>query len=515
MSTAYPSTQEHISSAAEVDTVRIALVIGLGCLLRFVGLGWESLWYDEACSLDMVSASVADIVSGKKLTPGNPFGYFALLRIWCERFGFSIESARALSALFGTLVIPATWLATYRMTADRQVSFWAAFLTAVSPPMIFLSREARVYPVLTLFAVLAMMYASQIIRTNRLRDWVGFVITCAVLPHLHYYSFFFLAVIGTLILWFCRATLWPTLGRLVMAYAAIGLAFLPGLRLFKTQLEIVQEVAVNSLVQGLSFPVYVLGGRSFVWKQDGTALLVIAELLTIFGIWLPVFWQIRKDRQAPWLALAAAAGVFLVAGGVSGFYMSMFNARYVSFILPLLMIVVAYAMVQMVRGKRRGAMIPAVLLGIVTCVSLVRMYAEVQKDDWRSLSQHIATHGPDIPVVFYEDIGALTFKYYRPDQPIVQLFEDFERDGAAWYSAGYANTLNDLPEYWLVISPIWTDEIPQQVTEWCSQGGDLLEQKSFKGLYMARFRSGNGAASDKAVDFSDPDVHPSQNTPEG
>lgn len=463
------------------------LIVCLGAALRFVGLGWESLWYDEACSLDMVSASLADIVSGKTLTPGNPFGYFALLRLWCEQFGFDIESARAFSALCGTLVIPVTWLAAFRMTGDRQVSLLASFLVAVSPPMVFLSREARVYPLLALFAALATMYASQIVSSRGKQGWLGFTLSCAVLPHFHYYSFFFLAVLGSLILWGLRGSLLSNLGRLVLSCSVIALAFLPGLNLFMTQLSIVQKVAVNSLMQILSFPVFVFGDRTLVWKQDGVFWLALGTALIVFGVWLPVCNQLRKDARGPWFAIATGGGVFLIAVAVSGIYMSMFNARYVSFIIPLILIAVAYAIIKLVhRGSVFNAM-PAALLALVTCISLARMYTEVQKDDWRSLSEYVVSHGPETPIVFYEDIGVTTFKYFQPDQPSIQLFEEFGDDGQAWIEAGYDKTLGDLSDFWVVVTPIWTDEVPDQVAQWCSQFGTKIDQKSFKGLYLVRF----------------------------
>lgn len=504
MDSAFNQKYESVPRAAYLDVLQLSLVICLGAALRFVGLSWESLWYDEACSLDMVSASLGEILSGNMLTPGNPNGYFAILRVWCGQFGFSIESARAMSALFGTLMIPATWLAASRMIGDRQVSLWAAFLVAVSPPMIFLSREARVYPLLALFAVLAVIYAGDIIRSQNVQSWLGFTITCSFLPHLHYYSFFFLFVIGGLVLWFARAAFWSTLGRLVLSYAVVALAFLPGLGLFVTQLEIVQEVAVNSLMQVLSFPVFVLGDRTFVWKQDGIGWLAIAGCLTVFGIWLPVFRQIYKDPNAPWFAFATSSGVFLVAVAVSGLYMSMFNARYVSFIIPMLLIVVSYAMINMLRDGNRGSAIPSMVLGAITCISLVRMYSEVQKDDWRGLSQYIAANGPKVPVVFYEDIGATTFKYFRPDQQSIQLFEDFGRSGQSWEIAGYVKVLSGMPEYWLVVTPIWNEEVPMQISQWCSQFGSLVDQRSFKGLHLIRINNSEVEADPETSDGTVP-----------
>ena len=54
------------------------MAVALG--LRLIGLGHESIWYDEACTLDMVNNSFRDMLTGRKLEPSNPAGYFMLLR---------------------------------------------------------------------------------------------------------------------------------------------------------------------------------------------------------------------------------------------------------------------------------------------------------------------------------------------------------------------------------------------------------------------------------------------------
>ena len=499
MSTFAESTEDSLASNVNTDVGRLMLMIGLGCLLRFVGLGWESLWFDEACSLDMVAAPFADIVSGKKLTPGNPFGYFALLRLWCLTFGFTIESARAFSALAGTFVIPATWLTALRLTESRKVALWAGLLTAINPPLVFLGREARVYSLLALITVLATLAAIAVVRKRGIGAWIGLTLYCAILPHLHYFSFFFLPVIGVVILWSLREEFWDSVGKLLVVYLLIGLAFLPGLNLFRSQLEMVQSVAVNSLSHVLYFPAYVLGGRTFVWKQDGVLYLMIAELLAISAVWLPVFSQFWKNKQAPWIAAATACGVFIVAAGTSAIYMSMFNSRYISFILPLLMIVVSYGMVRLLESGQRFCTFPAVVLSAFFIVSLFRMYTEVHKDDWRGLSQYVAAFGPELPVVFYENTGELPFAYYRPTQPRTLLLETFADGGASWDRAGYRETLRRFDEFWLVISPIWTEDFPEQVREWCEKHFELTDRQSFRGLYLLRLRNLGAPAEAKSV----------------
>jgi uncharacterized membrane protein len=93
------------------DVLLVLAATVAAALLRFAALGHESLWLDEAYSLDMARAGYLDLLSGRVYDPDNPTGYFLLLRAWLNLFGStSIETARALSALAGTLAVPAVWL---------------------------------------------------------------------------------------------------------------------------------------------------------------------------------------------------------------------------------------------------------------------------------------------------------------------------------------------------------------------------------------------------------------------
>src|SRR3954470_24579169 len=102
--------------AAQSSTVRKELLFvvgstGLALALRLLGLGHESIWSDEAFTLNITRASALDFLTGKVADPGNPFGYFLLLHGWLDLFGSrSIETARAFSAVCGALIVPAIWL---------------------------------------------------------------------------------------------------------------------------------------------------------------------------------------------------------------------------------------------------------------------------------------------------------------------------------------------------------------------------------------------------------------------
>src|SRR5947209_4886658 len=103
--------QSPITRLPRADLGVVLGTTALALVLRLVGRGHESIWYDEAFSLAMAKAGYHDLITGQVADPGNPFGYFFLLRAWLGLFGSaSIETARALSGVAGALAVPAVWM---------------------------------------------------------------------------------------------------------------------------------------------------------------------------------------------------------------------------------------------------------------------------------------------------------------------------------------------------------------------------------------------------------------------
>jgi len=123
--------------------------------LRLWSLGSLSFWYDEVVTLRLASAPGPSALIGlleeidATRAPLHPL----LLQGWLRLFGPSEASARSLSALFGIATVACVyWIA--RMSLDRSAGLWAAWLTAVSPLLVYYAREARMYALLVLLTTL-------------------------------------------------------------------------------------------------------------------------------------------------------------------------------------------------------------------------------------------------------------------------------------------------------------------------------------------------------------------------
>ena len=137
----------------------------MGGLLRFYQIGSKGLWIDEAFSIWMGQRPVDEMLEWLVRIDQHPPLYYTLLHIWMG-LGDTVAHVRTLSALFGTLTIPAVYLTGHRL-ADGKVGLLAALLLAVSPFHVRFAQEARMYALLALNASLALVALTRLLTDPR------------------------------------------------------------------------------------------------------------------------------------------------------------------------------------------------------------------------------------------------------------------------------------------------------------------------------------------------------------
>ncbi len=444
-----------------------------GLALRLWGLGHESVWYDEAASLQLARAPVHALLTGAENArdAGNPPGYFVLLHLWMLLLGgATIENARALSALAGALSIPAVWLLARACRLSRPIGLLAAVLVAVSPPMVYLGQEARVFALFTTVATLAVACVAVIERRGTAWAWIGFALLGALMVHLHYYAAFVLAALGLHLAvwgWFHdRRVLW----KLALSALVVVLAFAPWLELFRWQISQGATRSEGGWWEHLALlPLFDVGGRTLIWKEYGLAAVAAVDLAIVAFVFVPLGWLLIRVRPFPGLLAAFAAGVPLCVA-LLVLKAPMIHSHYLSCIIPAVLLLLACALEAGWRnGRRRVVAVPALALAIVTAASLGRLYAEPHKDDWRGLAARVDRDGGDAPVYFYEDIGADSFGYYDPARPAIRLTAAFGDAGDGWEKSGDLGRMRGESDgFWLVLY------LPGRSTDW--QGGPIVER---------------------------------------
>jgi hypothetical protein len=151
--------------------VMLTLTILVGAYLRFKGLGVEGYHSDESSSLTpilgIIKTGLPEYPSGVYYTRGPAYHYLAA--VFIKVLGLSRFTGRFSSALFGVLTIPLLYRYGARFIGDRKAALLAAFLLAVSPWAIFMSRSLRFYQQFQFLGLLCAYFFLKgfVVETNR------------------------------------------------------------------------------------------------------------------------------------------------------------------------------------------------------------------------------------------------------------------------------------------------------------------------------------------------------------
>lgn len=121
-----------MTAVSPKTSYQLTILTVLGAILRFVNLGRDSLWLDEAISYLAARLPVTQIANNTVQSSHPPF-YYLLLHLWLNIVPDSDTAVKLLSTLFGILLIPAVYFLSQQLFENRTISLTAAALTAVSP----------------------------------------------------------------------------------------------------------------------------------------------------------------------------------------------------------------------------------------------------------------------------------------------------------------------------------------------------------------------------------------------
>jgi mannosyltransferase len=167
-----------------IQALALAGILTLAAILRFVGLGAESLWQDEILSVLGYQRPWLDIVT-ERLTYNQPF-YFLMLRFWAQLFGESEFSLRFPSAVFGVATVLAAFVLA-RHLSNVWIALGAALLVAVSPVLIWHSQEVRFYALTAFLLVGSTYFLIRYLETRRTWLVVAYAVIAFLGAYTHYY----------------------------------------------------------------------------------------------------------------------------------------------------------------------------------------------------------------------------------------------------------------------------------------------------------------------------------------
>ncbi|MGQ9492178.1 MAG: glycosyltransferase family 39 protein [Anaerolineae bacterium] len=432
------------------------LIVLVGFLWRFAGLGKESIWLDEATSLIIARMDLRSEVAWAAADIHPPLYYFAL-HVWLGA-GETEYSVRALSAVLGVLAV-AILYALGRELFDSRVGLLSALLLALSPLHIWCSQEARMYAMVATMSLLSSYLLFLALKKGRTSYWLGYVLVSTVALYTHYFMVFVLLFHNLFIpywLWQNKSAKDIRLKWLV-AELAIFLAFLPWLPILCRQASVrgrgwversLRPPSVYALFStwlyfniGLDSKLYPLFLRRLTYILFGIPIVMAMGVLLWDRIAASAEPETIRTRRMGLVFCLLYTAVPLLTIWLLSQVSPMYAIRYLLPFLPPYYIIVARGIQDLKHWMRFVTVLCLVIILLVGNWNALRIE---QRDDWRGISAYVLAQAePGDVVLFSPRWNAKPFDYYacgsvaiNMDLPIpvtAQAAEEVVRDIAQNY----------------------------------------------------------------------------------
>jgi mannosyltransferase len=420
------TTDQHSSSR----WVTISLLIGVllvGTGLRLWNLDSRGLWQDEIFTAAIASAgnSLSEVVSIPLYNTALPAPPLYFLITHCFLFLGDNDFVLRFPALaFGVLGLAMTYTLGARLFGKSE-GVVGAFLLAIAPFHIRYSQDARFYTLLVLLSLLSGYFLYRGISSGERKWFAGFVVCTLLNVYSHLFAFLVLAAQVVFVVGLWGTGLLATSGgraryrdegevvasspdrRGVLAFAVsliiIGLAYTPMAPHLLRGLGGAKGLggAGRGVADSLSFLVQALDS----WSLGSGWRILILLVPSVVGLLAAARGQWKQLWFACCWFLVPFAVLLTVPAGHG------FRPRYVLFMLPLFLILVARGLTfvstsirqRVPRSNQRARLVGLVVgVGVIALISVpsVRAYYEEDRADWRSVARLIASRlGPEDVIV--------------------------------------------------------------------------------------------------------------------
>jgi hypothetical protein len=276
----------------------------LATWLRFHNLGGDSFWLDEIFTINTARLGFE---GGLNSLHHPPIVYW-LTTSFLSSLGESEFVARLSSAIAGILAVP--MLAVLgKVSGQKSVGLWAAFLLTIAPFHIRYSQEARQYAWLMALSLTSYIFLYMAISNDRKRWWVYFALATVLNVYTHYGALLVLAAeLLLILLWLTPKLLhhrWRSVYGPLLTGSIILLLYLPWFDRLQvafsgsqSQPAIQGDGTAFGIVEWLQNAVIEFGFR-------GTLLPILATALFLMGL-------IILTRRRQWLILGIIISICVV-----------------------------------------------------------------------------------------------------------------------------------------------------------------------------------------------------------
>lgn len=466
----------------------VSSLILLALALRAYNLGAHSLWYDELLEVDIAQDSLAAIGPQLPRHAAMPLDYY-LMHGWMQ-LGRQEFWLRLPALFFGVLAVPLTYSLARRLFT-RRVGYLAALLMAIALFAVRYSRETRPYALLLVFTLLAFIGLWQAYHTHKMRYWAVVMLSLSGAVLSHYFALFLLLPMGLFVAihqirHLRQSIFWRHSACFALVTLVLTILFALNGRILVLYSVSYQFTHAVNQPQTLTLPPAQKPNRGpgppldhdFFVSQVLSPLSTATPsgLLMYNAFFLAAILSLAKHRMVRrraillllgWLILPALLiYTFLLHRG------TFFAARYILYVLPAYLILVAYGLDRLaafvavpatIFSHRKLAV--TALVGLLVTPLLATQYVDLQtyyraeaREDWRAVGRLLHAHAaPDDAVIAVKAEPAVNWYY----PPAAAPFGTYGR------SESINTALRAHPRRWFVLSS-YSYKRDEKLREWLS-----------------------------------------------
>lgn len=396
----------------------LVLLVLLGIFLRLYKLGSESIWLDEAVSIQNTSLPFLQMIKAVIAHDGSPPFYFTLLWSWLRLFGKSEFAVRSLSAVLGIISI----ILMYKLGSlllSKKEALLGTFIFTISKPPIWASQEARMYSVLILLVLTSSIlfvnfcnFSTTSRKDTKLIISITFV--NILITYTHIYGLFFVLSQVLYILFAERSKL----KSFFLSCVFICICYIPWAIVLKSQVS----AEYGNWVRGSWIgKLGRLGPYYIAWKLSSEHKILVAIFLTltlvaIFFTFLKGSWgditpttdRHSKIKNVSFLLLWILTPI-IIAYILSYLLRPFLDARYVFFVIPAYYLLISRGVFWFKNKTLQLFFVLGITLINIYC--LYFYYTFPQKEQWRESVNFIQSSKLKADAIVLTG-GIESFNYY-------------------------------------------------------------------------------------------------------
>ncbi len=353
----------------------VILVIAL--LLRLVHLKDKAPGIDELHSINNSRIIIEEGLNSVK-DFGNPPGFYYLGGIILLLN--SVLLLKLMMVLLGLLSIFLVYLIVKKIF-DKKLALVASFLLAINPMHVLYSQHIRVYILLMVIYLISILLLYNLIKNKDNKSLILIIFVYASAIYLHYFSaVFILAQIITLF-YFVRKDK-KLIKKYVLALFITGIICLPLIPHFLWQYNIMITQGGLTTLNKLNilhspYPIYKFSSMIDISSTLQLAPYLIITAPLVFLAFLFGFYKIYKNkkRESLFILLNLISPILILT--LIGLFFLVYSFRYLTYLLPLYMIPIAY-----LSKFRKTGLITLAIISILWILILIKYYSIVTIPHW-------------------------------------------------------------------------------------------------------------------------------------